>query len=192
MKIYDLSKEIMGTKPYEGDPLPVISKLATLKKDGYNLSSISMCLHSATHVDAPLHFIDKGSDVASLPLDSFVGECVVMTVPNRPLDAMFFMRYPKCERLLLKGQGELTESGIGYLYNSGVKLIGTDRESIGSPSDECSVHTAILGYKIAVIENLDLSKVPDGQYTLIAAPLKIKGAEAAPCRALLLDNEKNG
>lgn len=188
MKIYDLSKEIMSTKPYGGDPAPAISKLATLKKDGYNLSSITMSLHAATHVDAPLHFIEKGKDVASLALDSFVGECTVLTVPNRQLDAMFFMRYPKVERLLLKGQGELTESGIGYLYNNGVKLIGTDRESIGSPSDECSVHAAILGYKIAVLENLDLSKVPDGNYTLVAAPLKIKGAEAAPCRAMLLDD----
>ena len=187
MKIYDLSKEIMSTRPFEGDPAPVMTRLANMSEDGYNLSTIAMSLNSATHVDAPLHFIKRGKDVAGLPLDIFVGDCTVMTVPGRRLDAMYFMRYPVPERLLLRGGGELTESGIGFLYNNGLRLIGTDRESIGSPTDERSVHAALLGYNIAILENLNLTGVPDGRYTLCAAPLRIKGAEAAPCRALLLD-----
>ena len=187
MKIYDLSREIMSTRPFEGDPAPAMTRLANMADDGYNLSTIAMSLHAATHVDAPLHFIRRGKDVASLPAEIFVGECTVMTVPGRRLDAMYFMRYPSTERLLLRGGGELTESGIGYLYNNGLKLIGTDRESIGSPSDERSTHLALLGYGIAILENLNLTGVPDGKYMMSAAPLRIKGGEAAPCRALLLD-----
>ena len=68
-------------------------------------------------------------------------------------------------------------------------LIGTDRQSIGSYSDELSVHVALLGYGVAVLENLDLRDVPDGRYTLYAAPLKISGAEGAPCRAILVAQE---
>lgn len=187
MKIYDLSKDIMATRPFEGDPAPVMTRLADIDKDGYNLSTIAMSLHAATHVDAPLHFIKRGKDVSSLPPDLFVGECRVLTVPARRLDAMYFMRMPVPERLLLRGNGELTESGIGYLYNNGLKLIGTNRESIGSPTDERSAHLALLGYGIAIVENLNLNDVPDGNYLLCAAPLRIKGAEAAPCRALLID-----
>ena len=188
MLIYDISRELLSTEPYGKDPAPVMKRRAEIEKKGYNLSTIRMSLHAATHVDAPLHFIPDGDDVAILPLDIFVGPCTVLTVPSRRLDAMFFMRYPLKERLLLRGNGELTESGIGYLYNNGLKLIGTDRESIGSPSDEGSAHTDLLGYGIAIIENLNLAEVPDGDYFLSAAPLKIQGAEAAPCRALLYKN----
>ena len=190
MKVYDLSREIMTTKPFEGDPAPALNKIAKIDKDGYNLSTISMSLHAATHADAPLHFIKRGADIASLPAEVFVGPCTVLTVPARRLDAMYFMRYDTKERLLLRGAGELTESGIGYLYNKGLKLIGTDRDSIGSPSDEQSVHLTLLAYKIAILENLDMENVPDGDYLLCAAPLKIKGAEGAPCRAVLIDLEK--
>lgn len=187
MKIYDISKEIMATPPYGDDPAPSMRKLATFKKNGYNLSQITMSLHAATHGDAPLHFIRDGADIAEMPLDAYLGPCRVLSVPNITLDAMFFMRFPKVERLLLHGDGELTESGIGYLYNNGLKLIGTDRDSIGSPSNIHSIHVAVLGYKIAVLENLNLDGIPDGEYFLSAAPLKIHGAEGAPCRAVLFE-----
>ena len=94
-------------------------------------------------------------------------------------------RTPYQDRLLLRGPGYLLKSAIGYLYTRGVRLVGTDRQSVGLPSDERTAHAALLTYGIAVLENLDLSAAPDGQYTLSAAPLKIAGAEGAPCRALL-------
>ena len=102
---------------------------------------------------------------------------------------MYFMKRPFAPRILLHGKGELTESAIGYLYNQGLILLGTDCQSVGTYSDELSAHTALLGYGIALLENLDLRGVPDGRYTLAAAPLKISGAEGAPCRAILISNE---
>ena len=69
-------------------------------------------------------------------------------------------------------------------------LIGTNKQSIGSYSDELSVHVALLGYGVAVLENLELRNVPDGRYLLYAAPLKISGAEGAPCRAILVSDEE--
>jgi arylformamidase len=160
-------------------------------KDGesYNLSRLETSMHAGTHVDAPLHFIQKGKDIASLPVDLFVGDCVVLTVPKTQLDAMYFMKRPFAPRVLLHGKGQLTESAIGYLYNQGLVLIGTDNQSIGSYSDELSAHAALLGYGIAVLENLELRGVPDGNYLLSAAPLKVSGAEGAPCRAVLIAND---
>ena len=189
MKIYDISRDIMNTKPYGTDPVPKLKKIVKLEKAGYNLSRIEMSLHAATHVDAPLHFIENGMDISRIPADVFVGPCTVMTVPNQKLDAMFFMTQKFEERLILRGGGELTESAIGFLYSRGLKLIGTDRESIGQPTDEKTAHVSLLGYGIAVIENLELSEVKDGYYILAAAPLKIAGGEAAPCRAVLIDSE---
>ena len=121
----------------------------------------------------------------------FVGECVVLTVPKTPLDAMYFMKRPFAPRILLHGKGQLTESAIGYLYNQGCVLIGTDSQSIGSYSDELSVHVALLGYGVAVLENLDLrARAGRALYCSSAAPLKISGAEGAPCRAVLISQDE--
>ena len=114
-----------------------------------------------------------------------------LTVPKTPLDSMYFMKRPFAPRILLHGKGQLTESAIAYLYNQGLMLIGTDSQSIGTYSDELSAHAALLGYGIAVLENLELRGVPDGRYLLSAAPLKVSGAEGAPCRAILASLSSN-
>ena len=191
MKIYDISRDLIKSPPYPGDEPPRLKAVHRMKDgESYNLTRLETSMHAGTHVDAPLHFIADGNDIASLPLAQFVGDCVVLTVPKTPLDAMYFMKRPFAPRILLHGEGQLTESAIGYLYNQGCLLIGTDKQSIGSYSDELSVHVALLGYGVAVLENLDLRDVPDGRYTLYAAPLKISGAEGAPCRAILVSQEE--
>lgn len=187
MKVYDISRELMRTPPYPGDAAPSLTAVRRMDDgESYNLSRLETSLHAATHVDAPLHFIANGKDVASMPVDVFVGPCVVLTVPKTSLDAMYFMKRPFAPRVLLHGKGLLTESAIGYLYNRGAVLIGTDGQSVGTYSDELSAHVSLLSYGIALLENLDLRGVPDGLYTLCAAPLRIAGAEGAPCRAVLL------
>ena len=191
MKIYDISRDLLKALPYPGDEPPRLKAMHRMKDgESYNLSRLETSMHAGTHVDAPLHFIATGKDIASMPLTQFVGECVVLTVPKTPLDAMYFMKRPFAPRILLHGEGQLTESAIGYLYNQGCVLIGTNKQSIGSYSDELSVHVALLGYGVAVLENLELRNVPDGRYTLYAAPLKISGAEGAPCRAILVSDEE--
>lgn len=193
MKLYDISRDLLKAIPYPGDEPPRLRAVHRMKDgESYNLSRLETSMHAGTHVDAPLHFIANGKDIASLPLEQFVGECVVLTVPKTPLDAMYFMKRPFAPRILLHGKGQLTESAIGYLYNQGCVLIGTDSQSIGSYSDELSVHVSLLGYGVAVLENLDLRAVPDGRYMLYAAPLKIAGAEGAPCRAVLVSLDEAG
>lgn len=186
MSMIDISREIMSAGPYAGDPPPRMHVLATHERDGYRLQAVVMSLHAATHIDAPLHYLPGGSDIASMPLEPYYGPCTVLTVPTGPLDASFFMRTAFSERILLRGSGYLLKSAVGYLYTRGVKLVGTDRESIGTAEDEKTVHTALLTYGIAILENIDLIGAADGEYTLSAIPLKIGGAEGAPCRAVLI------
>ena len=191
MTIIDLSHRICDGMPvYPGDVQTRLVQERFLSRDYYNGYTLHTALHAGTHVDAPLHFIANGKDIAAMPLTQFVGECVVLTVPKTPLDAMYFMKRPFAPRILLHGEGQLTESAIGYLYNQGCVLIGTNKQSIGSYSDELSVHVALLSYGVAVLENLELRNVPDGRYLLYAAPLKISGAEGAPCRAILVSDEE--
>ena len=187
MKVYDISRDLIKTLPYPGDEPPRLRAVHRMADgEDYNLTRLETSMHAGTHVDAPLHFIADGTDIASLPVETFVGPCTVISIPKAPLDAMYFMNRQITPRILIRGKGQLTESAIGYLYNQGCVLIGTDSQSIGSYSDELSSHVALLSYGIVVLENLDLKNVPDGRYMLYAAPLKIAGAEGAPCRAILV------
>ena len=73
---------------------------------------------------------------------------------------------------------------------SRVVLVGTDAESIAPPFDEVKTHLELGRADIAVLENLNLSGVADGEYDLCAFPIKLGGVEAAPCRAILFEQEK--
>ena len=81
MRIIDISRDVMQAEVYPGDPLPELTRLESMSDECcYNLSSISMCCHTGTHVDAPLHFIDDGAGIESCPPDAFIGECHVVAV----------------------------------------------------------------------------------------------------------------
>ncbi|MGN1080956.1 MAG: cyclase family protein, partial [Acutalibacteraceae bacterium] len=67
----------------------------------------------------------------------------------------------------------------------GVEVIGIDSESIGTETDDFEVHRQLLLNNIVIIEGLDLSGVQSGDYGYSALPIKISGADAAPCRVVL-------
>ena len=78
MKIIDISQEVLGCRVFKGDPTPKSEKAFSIESgDLYNLSTISMCVHNGTHVDAPAHFISGGKTVSDFGLDRFVGDCYV-------------------------------------------------------------------------------------------------------------------
>ena len=76
------------------------------------------------------------------------------------------------------------------LAESRIALVGTDAESIAPPFDEAKPHRELARAGIAVLENLNLENIDDGEYELCAFPIKLGGLEAAPCRAILLEMEK--
>lgn len=192
MEIKDISRDIMKTPVYPGDPEGYIDNIKSMRSgDVYNLNAFYSCLHTATHVDAPLHFIDGGDSVDKLPLDVFIGECVVVEAPPGPITGAFAEEnfpWEDCERLLIKGNGfsYLMESSAYYVADSGVKLIGTDSQTIGTHGTNALIHRALLGQNIPIIEGLDLTDVEPGRYFLMAQPLKISGVEASPLRAVLI------
>lgn len=192
MEIIDISRDLLKTPVYPGDPEGYIDNIKSIRAgDNCNLNAVYTCLHTATHVDAPLHFIDGADSNEGMPLDLFIGECQVVEAPPGPVTGAFAednFPWSGCERLLIKGNGfsHLMESSAYYIADSGIKLVGTDSQTIGIHGQNESVHKALLSAGIPIIEGLDLSNVEPGTYFLMAQPLKISGLEAAPLRAVLV------
>jgi len=194
MILYDISKNVFSEKVFPGDPVPRYEQLKSMQKgDQYNLSSISMCVHTSTHIDAPLHFCEEGASVDEIKLSVLYGTCTVITVTGILTGADMEQIIGKSQkRLLLHGDGQasLSVSAAQVLAGSHIILIGTDAISIAADFDTVKTHYELARADIVVLEGLDLSFVEDGKYTLSAFPVKLEGLEASPCRAVLFSQEK--
>ncbi len=191
MKILDITREWTGAPVYPGDPAPELTMLQSMAiGDAFNVQAFSGCLHNGTHMDAPLHAVPDGEDMTSLPLDCGVGECSVVSFDGVLLGDQAEQLLPHLQqRVLFRGNMTISESAAFVLSDAGLRLVGVEAPSVASPEEDVAVHRQLLMNGVALLENLDLSAVEPGIYYLIAAPLKIAGAEAAPARALLLERQ---
>lgn len=195
MYIYDLSKNISQAEPYEGDPQTEIEFLKNIENgDMYNLSSFSMCTHTGTHIDAPFHYDNDGEKIGDIRLSTFYGKCSVISFSDFITGEDMEKILPYCKRRILfhsTGNACLMSSAAQVIADSKVVLVGTDESSIATPYDEDRTHTILARKGICVIENLNLEDIKDGHdYTLCAFPIRLDECEAAPCRAILLEQEK--
>ena len=193
MILHDISRDTLTCPVYEGDPDTVVTKLQDIEVDECNLSAVSMSTHAGTHIDAPLHFSEDGSAIDGLRLNTFYGKCTVITVEGILTGDDMDRLLPYCKRrVLFRGLGNtyLSHSAAIVLAESKVVLVGTDADSIAPPFDEARPHRELARAGIAVLENLNLENIDDGEYELCAFPVKLGGLEAAPCRAILLEMEK--
>jgi arylformamidase len=209
MKIYDISIPLSESLPiYPGDP-PIIVEpaLAIGKGDGVNVSRISMSTHSGTHIDAPLHVDDRGVSVDHLSLSLLNGRALVAEVGGtkkigrRELEQLPIKGE---ERLLLKTENSvlwsrpdfvedyacLTEDGADYLIGIGIRLIGIDYLSIEAFDGDGGIHRMFLEHGIVILEGLNMNEVASGIYELICLPMKIRGGDGAPARAILRSKEE--
>ena len=194
MKIIDISQELLSAAFYEGDPTPHIDSLQSMEKgDLYNLSSLSLCLHNGTHIDAPNHFIKDGKTVDKIPLSAFVGECYIAEHQGdvSAADAIEILRKAQAhgagERILLKGDLMVTEEAAKAFAEGGILLLGNEGQTVGPADAPMAVHLALLSREIVLLEGIVLKDVKEGKYLLSAAPININGAEGSPCRAWLME-----
>ncbi len=194
MIIHDISRDALTCPAYDGDPETRVEHIKSMDDlDEYNLTAITMSTHCGTHIDAPLHFNEEGSPIDGLRLNTFYGKCTVITVEGILTGDDMDRLLPYCKRrILIRGGGKtyLSHSAAIVLAESKVVLVGTDADSIAPPFDEAKPHRELARAGIAVLENLNLSAIDDGEYELCAFPIKLGGLEAAPCRAILLEMEK--
>ena len=207
MKIYDISASIRANMPvYEGDPGVKIDAWSALAKgDSANVSMLNLGAHTGTHVDAPAHFIEGARRIDALSLDVLIGPARVLRVPDEmnEIDPGFIDRcnLADVERVLFhtKNSGlwhqsfrkdftHLLPEAAQMLVRRGIKLVGTDYLSIEKfHSGDHQTHLTLLSNNVVIVEGLDLSEVPDGDYELICLPLKIAegSGDGAPARAVL-------
>lgn len=191
MRIIDISKEVLSCEVFPGDPKPSLDMVNTIENGSeYNLSKIQMCVHNGTHLDAPLHFLSGRENVCEISPEVFIGPCVVVEVPEGMITGAFVDEYfPRnAKRILIKSHGKsvLHESAASELAFMGYSLVGTDGMTVEPEGTGGRTHKMFFVNNVVLLENLDLEKVEPGEYFLMAAPIKIDGAEASPVRAMLV------
>ena len=193
MKIYDISQEVFSCAVYPGDPQPEKQVLyATEAGDLYNLTAFAMCAHNGTHVDAPFHFLHNGKTVEQMDLSHFVGSCFVARHEGGVTaeDAEEILKKAGgAERILIAGKATVTAEAAQVFAAGGIKLLGNEGQTVGPEDAPMQVHLILLRREIALLEGIVLRGVPEGRYFLSAAPLNLGGADGAPCRAYLIQED---
>lgn len=196
MKLYDISQEVFECQVYPGDPAPKQEKILTIGAGNCcNLTAFSMCAHNGTHVDAPYHFYEKGKTVEQLELPVFVGKAYVASHQGeltgaQAEDLLRKVREKDAEaakRILLKGSAVVTAQAAEVFAKAGILLLGNESQTVGPEASPMEVHFKLLGAGVVLLEGIRLDMVNDGVYILNAAPLKLGGADGAPCRAILIE-----
>lgn len=192
LKIIDISADLFSAAVYPGDPAARLSWVQRME-DGadYNLSAFSLCSHNATHMDAPLHFLPGGADIGRVPLQKCIGPCTVCAAASFADAAWVEQNVPPgCKRLLIAFDAPrhfITESGARALCARGVELVGVNLLSVANGQATAPVHKILLDAGVVLLEGLVLFGVLPKDYWLCALPVRACGAEAAPCRAVLID-----
>ncbi len=190
MRIIDISTDAFTAPNYADDPQPMYKWIRKLGGGSeYNLSVMGMTPHSGTHIDAPLHFVEDGDSADMVALDKCYGSCTVVTLSGVLTGEDMDKLLPHCrKRLLIRGKGNasLELSAARVLTDHDMTLVGIDSVSISYDEQEEAVHKELLSKGTLILENLDLTNAPDGDYILCALPLKLGGLEASPVRAVLI------
>lgn len=210
MNFIDISLPISpGLPVWPGDPGVELERIRAIA-DGCasNDSRLGCSVHTGTHVDAPLHFLDNGASVEKLPLDVLVGPAEVVEVPDAERISHTILEnlsLPEgTTRLLIKTRNSdlwndarhpfnpdfvaLDAPAASWVVERGIRLIGIDYLSIQRFVDkDPATHRILLASGVIIVEGLDMRQVDPGRYQLICLPLKLSGSDGAPARAILIE-----
>ena len=192
MKLIDISRRAQEAPIYPGSSPMSVERVYDMKKgDPFCASMITTGSHMGTHADAYCHFLkDSTVGIDQMDLSRYYGPCRVLTVPEGKLITREALenRIDNCERLAIHGNGQsyLTKDAANYIVEKGILTVVTDAWSVAPLDNEAEIHAIILGSGAAVVENVILDGVEDGDYILSAFPVKIAGCDGAPVRAVLI------
>ncbi len=214
MKIYDISMEIspgMAVYKNRDEKKPVFETVRDFSQGSVYETRLQMDLHTGTHIDMPLHMVDGGPDSGFWHKGRIFSRCTVLDFSHLDIDAVTgqnlksretalqpcFDLFAKGRSILLKTRNSmqesfdfafvyLHESGAAYLADKEIAGVGIDALGIERDQPGHETHKRLLNSGIWILEGLRLAEVPEGDYILALMPLKIKGVEALPARAILL------
>ena len=211
MKILDLTLTISNKIPtFPGSPQPNFIPWEKIKDDGYNLELLFLSSHTGTHLDAPYHFLEKGSKIHEISLKKLVSNAVLIKSRKKRNETItktdiqkFEKKHGKIEsfssvvfwtgwqRNLQKDNYFTKNPGLSvpaanYLASKKVSLVGIDSPSIDLGADsKFPVHHIFSKKGILIVENLaNLEKIRFSKFHLVVLPLKLKGATGSPVRAI--------
>lgn len=210
MRLRDISISVSASTPeWPGDTPWACGWTSTISNGAsVNLSTVTASPHVGTHADAPLHVRDGWPGSHELPLEAFYGPAVVVDVTGMEGELSFAVIEPlvaayRLERLILKtgctvASGtfpekwpSLSEGCARSLLGLGLKLLGVDAPSVDArESTSLAVHKMLFSGNAFILENLELRRTPAGAYDLIAFPVKMMSLDAAPVRAILVDDKE--
>jgi arylformamidase len=195
------------TTVYPGDNQPAIDwpGWSIAKGNPANVGFFRGGLHHGTHVDSPWHFIAEGKKIDELGIEPFVGTCRVIDAGDAPCissDILEKANLPShIRRVLFKTSNGATNywhepwnPNFVYIRRDAAEwcaarkmvLIGLDYLTIDPPSEPTfPAHLALLGNGIVILENICLRDIAPGDYELLAAPVRLEGADGAWTRAIL-------
>ena len=192
MKLFDISRITQEAPIYPGSSPIRVDQVFDMKKgDPFSASMITAGSHMGTHADAYCHFLkDSTVGIDQMELFRYFGSCRVITVPEKALITRGNIegRIDGCERLVIHGGGNsyLTKDAADYIVEKGVLTVVTDALSVAPLDNEVEIHVTLFTAGVAVVENVTLDGVDDGDYTLSAFPIKYAGCDGAPVRAVLI------
>jgi arylformamidase len=204
-KLWDISPSVHAGSPvFPGDAYYEQRWAATLGPGcPVNVSTLTLSPHTGAHADAPLHYDAQGAAVGALDLAAYLGPCrVIHAIGVRPLVQWQHVAHAidlhLPPRVLVRTYARMpidrfdddlpayAPETIARLADHGVMLVGIDSASIDpAASKTLDSHQVIRQRGLRVLENLVLDDVPEGDYELIALPLKLTTADASPVRAVL-------
>jgi len=203
MQLWDISPPVSPSSPvFPGDSAYAQQWAARIGPGcPVNVATLTLSPHTGAHADAPLHYDDAGAAIGAVALEPYLGRCrVIHAVGRGPLIEWAHLEHAASglpPRVLVRTYRRQPEGWdaelaayapqtVERLADLGVMLIGIDSASI-DPADSKTLdsHQVIRRRGLRVLENLRLDDVPEGDYELIALPLKLMTADASPVRAVL-------
>jgi arylformamidase len=207
-KLWDISPPVHAKSPvFPGDTEYSQRWVAELGPGcPVNVGSLTLSPHTGAHADAPLHYENGAATIGQVPLEPFIGPCrVIHAIGTRPLVELAHLAHalpPRGAalppRALVRAHehapleafdadcAAFAPGTIEALADLGVRLVGIDTASVDpTQSKTLDSHQVLRRRGLRVLENLVLDDVPEGDYELIALPLKLVTADASPVRAIL-------
>ena len=166
---------------------------------------VEIDVHTGTHIDAPRHMVVDGDTFESVPMEDLVGQCKMFDltevedgISKKDL-AQFDIQKGDFVFLKTKNSYEdtfnfdfiyLAQDGAEYLSELGVRGVGIDTLGIERSQEGHPTHKTLFANKVIIIEGLRLKEVEQGEYFMVAAPLKLTGTDGSPARVLLFEGLK--
>lgn len=214
LRLVDLSFDIYDKQPTFGpDPKTAVIEHLKIKNLNYNITQLVMSTHISTHLDAPFHFFDDGLPVDQLDVRRGLGPAWVLDFSRKkPKEEITVADLKPFDGKIVKGSRLIIRTGWDKVFpedryfgempylsveacqwvaDRGVRCIAVDFPSVNG-AEYTAAHHALLGKgaEVLIVEALrGLDRLQAEQVILIALPLRIRGRDGSPCRAMALDGD---